>query len=86
VALPHYQKLRDAGGKRLGSPALRKVLSEAGQVVSDRDARWLVKNLPAMDTRTAMEKFVAKRKMDRKPQMDCQTAEKQSVLVACGRA
>jgi len=55
-------------------------------VVSDRDARWLVKNLPAMDTRTAMEKFVAKRKMDRKPQMDCQTAEKQSVLVACGRA
>lgn len=61
IALPYFQKFKDAGGKRLGSPALRTVLNDAGHAVSDRDARWLAKNLPAMDTRTGLEKFTARR-------------------------
>jgi hypothetical protein len=61
VALPYYRKFRDAGGKHLGRPALCKMLSEAGHVVSDWDARWLVKNLPAMDKPAAFEKSVARR-------------------------
>ena len=62
IALPFYQKFKDAGGKRLGSPALRKSLSEAGHNITDRDARWLAKNLPSMDTPTVSHKFVARRK------------------------
>lgn len=59
IALPFFQKFKDAGGKHLGSPALRKMLSEAGHNISDRDARWLVKNLPSLDTRTVREKAFA---------------------------
>ena len=64
IALPILRKFKDAGGKHLGSPALRKMLSEAGHSISDRDARWLAKELPSMDKRTAFEKFVARRKLD----------------------
>ena len=63
VALPYYQKFKDAGGKQLGSPALRKALNEAGHAVSDRDARWLAKHLPAQDTRTGREQYTAKQKL-----------------------
>ena len=59
IALPFFQKFKDAGGKHLGSPALRKMLSEAGHNISDRDARWLAKNLPSMDKRTVREKAFA---------------------------
>jgi hypothetical protein len=61
VALPYYQKFKDAGSKRLGSPALRMALNDAGHAVSDRDARWLAKNLPAMDVRSGLEKSTARR-------------------------
>jgi hypothetical protein len=64
IALPLFQKFKDAGGKRLGRAALRKMLHDAGHVVSDWESRWLVKNLPAMDTRTAFEMFVARRTLD----------------------
>ena len=59
IALPFFQKFKDAGGKQLGSPALRKMLNEAGHNISDRDARWLAKNLPSMDKRTVREKAFA---------------------------
>jgi hypothetical protein len=59
IALPLFQKFKDAGGKQLGSPALRKMLNEAGHNISDRDARWLAKNLPSMDKRTVREKAFA---------------------------
>jgi hypothetical protein len=65
LALPYYQEFVDAGGKHLGSPALRKALNDAGHFISDRDARWLAKHLPAMDDRSGFEKFVAKRTLDR---------------------
>jgi hypothetical protein len=69
--LPHYQKFKDAGGKGLGNPALRKLLDAAGHAISDRDARWLAKNLPSMDTRSGLEKFVTKRKRDRESGRTC---------------
>lgn len=77
VALPYYQKFKDAGGEHLGSPALRKALNDAGHAISDRDARWLAKNLPTMDKRTGFEKLVVKRKLDRQPGEPscCQLAE-----------
>ncbi len=59
IALPYFQKFKDVGGEHLGSPALRKMLSEAGHNISDRDARWLATNLPSMDTRTVREKALA---------------------------
>jgi hypothetical protein len=65
IALPYYQKFVDAGGKHLGSPALRKAPNDAGHAISDRDARWVAKQLPAMDQRTGFEKFVAKRTLAR---------------------
>ena len=88
VALPLYQKVEDRGGKRLGSPALRKALSEAGCDVSDRDARWLAKNLPAMDKRTALEKFTAKRKLylETHPRIPYHLLERQDASVTCNQA
>ena len=71
VALPQYQMFRDAGGKGLGSPALRKLLNDAGHTVSDRDARWLAKNLLAMDTPSGLEKVVTKRRRDRESGRTC---------------
>jgi hypothetical protein len=64
LALPFYQNFKDHGGKRLGSPALRKAMNEAGHAVSDRDARWLAKNLPAMDRRSPQEKSEARWSLD----------------------
>ncbi len=88
LALPYYQKFKDAGGKRLGRPALRKVMQEAGYPISDRDARWLAKNLPAMDTRTWFDKSFAKWKLDRGSRFreGCQAAEEQINAVACNQA
>jgi hypothetical protein len=63
VALPYYQKFKDASGKHFGSPMLRRSLNDAGHTISDRDARWLAKHLPANDTRSGLEKFIAKRKL-----------------------
>lgn len=63
VVLPQFQANKDAGGKRLSGPAIRKILDDAGYAISDRDARWLAKNLPAMDTRSGFEKFVARRSL-----------------------
>lgn len=80
VALPLYQNFKDATGKNLGSPALRKALNDAGHAVSDRDARWLAKELPTKDGRSGLEKFTAKRKLacrrDREShdQASCQVA------------
>ena len=54
-----FQKFTDAGGEHLGSPALRKIVNEAGHNISDRDARWLAKNLASMDKRTVREKRFA---------------------------
>ena len=62
--IPFYQEFKDAGGKGLGSPALRKMLSEAGHPITDRDARWLAKNLPSMDMPTVSQKFIARRKLE----------------------
>ena len=68
VALPCYKTLKDIVGKPPGSPALRKALHEAGHVVSDRDARWLAKYLPAKaaevipavkSARPGLENFIA---------------------------
>ena len=64
VALPYYQDFTDHGGKRFGSPALRKAMNEAGHAISDRDARWLAKHLPMNDSRSGLEKFTARRKLD----------------------
>jgi hypothetical protein len=84
IALPFFQKFKDAGGKRLGSPALRKMLEAAGYDVSDRDARWLAKNLPARDTRTAFEKFVARRtlELESRSKMVYQPQDQENVSVA----
>jgi hypothetical protein len=83
-ALPFYQNFKDAGGKRLGSPALRKMLSEAGHNISDRDARWLAKNLPSLDKRTAFEKSFAKWKLARgsRSVMTCEPPDQQDISVA----
>lgn len=72
VALPHYQQLKDTTGENIGSPALRKALNEAGHSVSDRDARWLAKHLPENDSRSGLERFIARRKLEPVPQrQDC---------------
>ena len=73
MALPCYQTLKDATGKQPGSPALRKALNEAGHAVSDRDARWLAKHLPAKaeeailaakSAHPGLEKFIEKREAE----------------------
>lgn len=77
AVLPDYLKLKEAAGKDLGSPALRKALNDAGHAISDRDARWLAKHLPAMDNRSPLEIFVEKRKrhLASRGQVCCQVAE-----------
>jgi hypothetical protein len=41
-----FRKLRTEKGRNPGSTALRGALAAAGLAISDRDSRWLVKQMP----------------------------------------
>ncbi len=41
-----FRKLRSEKGRNPGSTALRAALAAAGLAISDRDSRWLAKQLP----------------------------------------
>ena len=49
LASPLYKTLRASLGRAPGSPALRQAMIDAGSGVSNRDARWLVKELVASE-------------------------------------